>query len=496
MARLPLTVHTAAQIKAMDRIAIHELHIPGYTLMTRAGEAALRAMRSCWPAAERIVVVCGPGNNAGDGYVLARLALAQRLRVSVVALFDPAMLVGDARQAWVDYQAVGGTTTNWQSNALQDAEVIVDAIFGVGLARAIEGEAAACVAAINEASAKVFAIDIPSGLDADSGRILGHAVRAERTITFLGLKLGFYLADGPNCVGAVMCDSLDVPAELEVRVGSAARRIDEGVLAKTLPRRSRTSHKGQQGRVLLIGGGEGMAGAARLSGEAALRVGAGLVTIATRPENVSAITANRPELICRGVETAKDLAPLIEQADVLAIGPGLGQTPWARAMFEMTLNCEQRRVLDADALNLLAQSPRRSDRSVLTPHPGEAGRLLGRSAAEVQHDRLGAARAIAERYGGVVVLKGAGTLVVEDAASPHICDRGNPGMASPGMGDVLTGVIAGILAQGAGCADAARAGVLAHAMAGDMAAQRGERGLLASDLFGFLQTCINPNPYR
>jgi NAD(P)H-hydrate epimerase len=245
--------------------------------------------------------------------------------------------------------------------------------------------------------------------------------------------------------------------------------------------------------VLVIGGNIGMAGAARMAGEAALRAGAGLVTVATRSENVAAIVGARPEIMCRGVTQSEELTALIAHADVIALGPGLGQDDWARMMFETALRADRRAVVDADALNLLAQSPRANANRILTPHPGEAARLIGKTTAEVQHDRLGAARAIAARYGGVVVLKGAGTLVLSDDGLPAICDRGNPGMASAGMGDVLTGVIAGIVAQKAELAAAARVGVLVHALAGDMAARRGERGLLATDLLAYLPTCVNPH---
>lgn len=492
MSHLPLAVYTAAQVRALDRHAIDVLRIPGYTLMTSAGEAALTTLRSYWPAAQRIVVLCGPGNNGGDGYVLARLAMSRRLQVKVIALAEPAKLQGDARQAWQDFLAAGGVTHEWTDDCLHEAEVIVDAIFGIGLSRPIEGVMAEHIRAVNDGHAPVFSLDIPSGLDADSGAILGVAVHAERTLTFLGLKVGFYLGEGPNHTGIVMVDGLDLPPEAAAGMPMAATRIGEDALARLLPRRRRTTHKGQQGHVLVIGGGLGMAGAARLAGEAALRVGAGLVTVATRPENVATITADRPELICRGVERAAEIAALLERADVLAIGPGLGQEPWALMMVEAALTCGKPSVIDADALNWLARTPCTSENWILTPHPGEAGRLLGTSAAEVQADRLAAAWGIARKYGGVVVLKGAGTLVVQANALPAICDQGNPGMASPGMGDVLTGVIAGIVAQTADLAGAARAGVLVHAMAGDMAARRGERGLLATDLFTYLPTCVNP----
>ena len=492
MGHLPLAIHTADQIRALERHAIEELGVPGYTLMTSAGEAALMTLRSYWPAAQRIAVLCGPGNNAGDGYVLARLARARKLQVTVIALFDPKSLRGDAQHAWSDFAAEGGTVREWSDDCLEDAEVVVDAIFGTGLSRPLDDAMCARIARINECRAPILALDIPSGLDADTGRIHGAVVQAERTLTFLGLKLGFYLGLGPNCTGSVMFDNLDLSPAAMGHEQPAALRISEDALARLLPRRHRMTHKGLQGHVVLVAGGPGMAGAARLAGEAALRVGAGLVTVATRPENLSAILGQRPELICRGIERADELAPLLERADVLAVGPGLGQDDWAQSLVRFAIQRDLPTVIDADGLNVLARSPCKAERRVLTPHPGEAARLLGISTADVQSDRLGSARSIADRYGGTVVLKGAGTLVVERGALPSVCDQGNPGMASPGMGDVLTGVIAGIAAQTAELAAAARAGVLVHAMAGDMAARRGERGMLASDLFSYLPACVNP----
>src|SRR4051812_13972380 len=301
MSSLPVAVHTADQVRALDRHAIDDLQIPSYTLMTRAGEAALGALRSCWPSAQRIAVVCGPGNNGGDGYVLARLAREQGLEVVAIGLHEPARLQGDARRGRDDFLAAGGTVSAWHANCLRGTDVVVDAIFGVGLSRTVSGAAAEAIAALNDSDARVLALDIPSGLHADTGEILGDAVRAERTITFIGLKLGFYLGDGPNCVGLVMFDALELPPQALAHVAPSALRIDEAAVAELLPPRRRTAHKGQQGSVLVIGGNLGMPGAARMTGEAALRVGAGLVTIATRHENVAAIVGARPELMCRGI---------------------------------------------------------------------------------------------------------------------------------------------------------------------------------------------------
>jgi len=492
MKPLPLAVHTAAQVRALDRHAIDDLHIPSYTLMTQAGEAAAVALRSCWPSKQRVAVVCGPGNNGGDGYVLARVAQSMRIDVTLVSLSDTAQLRGDAKRAHDDFVAGGGVVQPWSEGCLAGAEVIVDAIFGTGLTRALDATMVERIDAINECGLPILSLDIPSGLDSDTGAVWGAAIHAERTLSFIGLKLGFYLGQGPNHTGIVLFDDLDLPAGATDFVPPSALRIDEDFVTQLLPRRRRTAHKGQQGSVLVIGGSIGMAGAARMAGEAALRAGAGLVTVATCPENVASITASRPELMCRGVEGASDLAAMIERADILAIGPGLGQSDWARALLDITLESHKPTVIDADALNLLAHAPCANSKWILTPHPGEASRLLGISTADVQSNRLQSARAIGKKFGGTVVLKGAGTLVVTGDSLPYICDKGNPGMASPGMGDVLTGVIAGIAAQTADLPGAARAGVLVHAMAGDMAARRGERGLLATDLFGHLPTCVNP----
>jgi len=265
---------------------------------------------------------------------------------------------------------------------------------------------------------------------------------------------------------------------------------------KTLKRESllsprpRDAHKGLFGHVLVVGGDYGMGGAVRMAGEAALRVGAGLVSVATRLEHVAGIIAGRPELMCHGVKSPKDLQKLLQRATVIALGPGLGQSMWSKKLFAALVKAKQPKILDADALNLLAQNPHKRKDWILTPHVGEAARLLNCSREKIQQDRLAAVKALQNKFGGVIILKGAGTLVL--AAEVKICKAGNPGMASGGMGDVLTGVIAGLLAQGLDLAQAAEMGVCIHAMAGDLAAQeRGERGLLAMDLMFYLQQYAN-----
>jgi NAD(P)H-hydrate epimerase len=284
---------------------------------------------------------------------------------------------------------------------------------------------------------------------------------------------------------------LEVPSRVSSESEHVAQLISARLRRKVLPPRRRTTHKGDNGRVLVVGGGEGMPGAVRLAGEAALRAGAGLVMVATLPEHVPIVLSSRPELICRGVRRDKDLQVLLDRADVIALGPGLAQNEWSVQMFRVALASGRPLILDADALNLLADHPCRREDWVLTPHPGEAARLLGTSASIVQNDRLSAVKRLAESYGGIAVLKGAGSLVAKAGKLPWVCDQGNPGMASPGMGDVLTGIIAGLAAQCRDLEVASRLGVLAHAAAGDLAARRGERGMAAGDLMDPLRSWLN-----
>ena len=489
---LPVCLYSTAQVRALDAYAIEKLGVPGYTLMKRAGEAALRYLRTRFPVAHRIVIVCGAGNNGGDGYVLARFAHAAGLTVTTLAAVPPDALRGDARRAFEDLRASGTQVLPYSPQRLAEGEVIVDALLGTGLRGPAREEAARVIRDINSSGRPVLAVDVPSGLDSDTGVPLGEAVRADCTVTFVGLKTGLFIGDGPEFTGTVFFDDLEIAPQAAGGHPPRLERILESAVQQALPRRARSSHKGDFGRVLIVGGGPGMPGAVRLAGEACLRVGAGLVTVAVAPENVPAISSGRPELICLPLEDTGALAEAGERADVIAIGPGLGRTPWARSALETVLRCGKPLVVDADALNIVAES-RAAGREdwILTPHPGEAARLLGVEPREIQRDRLAALEHLVARYRGTVVLKGAGTLVGAPGRTPALCERGNPGMATAGMGDVLTGTIAGILGQ---CHDAwlaARVGVLVHAMAGDSAARTGQRGLLASDVARELRNCVN-----
>jgi hydroxyethylthiazole kinase-like uncharacterized protein yjeF len=492
MVTLPSDIYSVATVREIDRTAIEELGISGYSLMTRAGAASVAAARERFPDARRWQIICGAGNNAGDGYVVARLAALDGIVVSVVAIVDPATLGSDAATAYGDFAAEGGVVMPWAGALDAAAELLVDGMLGSGLMRDVEGDFAAGVLAINEHAAPVLALDIPTGLHGDSGAVLGCAVRADLTVTFVGLKTGLFLDQGPDCCGELVFAGLDIPAAASAASAIEFRRIDDKFVEQHLPRRRRTAHKGDFGHVLVVGGAAGMPGAIRLCGEAALRGGAGRVSIATDPGHAAIIVANRPELMCHGVSGADDLRRLVDTADVIAAGPGLGQSPWAVELMAVLADCELPSVWDADALNWLAESPGKLENRVMTPHPGEAATLLGSTAADVQADRKSALQGLAELYGGVAVLKGAGSLVSSTFGVPWLSTSGNPGMAAPGMGDVLAGIVAAMLAQGLAVEQAAATGVEIHARAGDKAAAAGERGLLASDLLSELRGLINP----
>ncbi len=492
MESLPVEIYGVEAVRAVDRAAIEGEGIAGYTLMNRAGEAAVRHALERFAAAKRWCIVCGAGNNAGDGYVLGRLAQARGIDVSVIALVDPSKLSGDAATAHKDYVDAGGRVSDWQGELDEGADLLFDALLGSGLDRPVEGRFRDAVDAMNRHPAEVFALDIPTGLNGDSGAVMGCAVHAGLTVTFVGLKSGLFLGAAPDYTGEVVFAGLDVPDRCRDTSQARLRRITAADIGRALAPRRRAAHKGDFGHVLVVGGGHGMPGAVRLCAEAALRSGAGLVTIATHPSHAAILVATRPELMSHGIETAADIEPLLERADVVAFGPGLGRSDWSTGLYRRMLDCELPAVWDADALNLLADEPGRVDRRIITPHPGEAGRLLGEDTGAVQADRLAALEGLVGRYGGTAVLKGAGTLVSAAEGAPYISLCGNPGMASPGMGDALTGIIASMLAQRLAPPEAARIGVDVHARAGDRAAVSGQRGLAAGDLIAELRAIVNP----
>ncbi len=493
---LPQDLYAAAQTRALDRLATAEYGIAADTLMERAGEAAFQLLRSRWPRARRIALLCGPGNNGGDGYVVARLAMLAGLQPKVMALAAADQLQGAARAAYEALRECGCNIDTFTPERLRDCDAVVDALFGTGLEREIAGIWRDAITVMNAAGKPILALDIPSGLHADTGRVLGTAVRASATATFIALKAGMFTAHGSEYCGEIFFADLDVPAALYARSKPLARRLTRRALQPLVARRPRDTNKGNYGHVLIVGGAPGMGGAARMAGEAAYRAGAGLVSLATHPSHAAALASARPELISHGVEDQAQLRALFARANVVAVGCGLSQADWGWKLWQQALDCKLPLIVDADALNLLAHDPIQRQDWILTPHPGEAARLLGCTVGDIQADRFTAVRALARRYGGVCVLKGAGSLIAV-GADLWLCDRGNPGMASGGMGDVLTGVVAALVGQGLVPGDAARLGVWLHARAGDEAAAAGgEIGLMATDLFPYIRRQINLLTYN
>ncbi|PLW68388.1 bifunctional ADP-dependent NAD(P)H-hydrate dehydratase/NAD(P)H-hydrate epimerase [Pseudohalioglobus lutimaris] len=483
-------LYTAAQTRALDSCAINDHQIPGITLMSRAAEAAFDCLIGTWAQPECVQVLCGTGNNGGDGYLVADLAHKRGIKTTVLQLGDADKIGGDALLAREQALANGVEVIPFDDAAVLPIGVVVDALLGTGLGGDVRGDYAEAIAEINAAGTPVLAVDIPSGLCADTGRVLGTAVRADLTVTFIGLKRGLFALQAPDYTGELQFAGLGVPAQVYRQVPADCFRLQLEPLLDAMPPRPATAHKGLYGTVLVIGGDYGMAGAAALAAEAALRCGAGLVRVATRPQHVAALVARTPEIMPVGVESGADLQPLLDSADTLVVGPGLGQSPWSEYLLQAALASGKPMVLDADGLNLLAAGkvqPR--PRMIVTPHPGEAARLLGVSTAEVQADRFAATSALQQKLGGVVVLKGNGSLIASEKEM-LLSDYGNPGMASGGMGDVLSGVIGALLAQGQEPLAAAALGVCLHGAAADIAAEEGMRGLVATDLMPWLRELL------
>ncbi len=531
---LPSTLYTSSQVRELDRIAIEDFAIPGFDLMQRAGETVFAHMLLSYPDAQSVCVVCGTGNNGGDGYVVASLALQSGLEVSLVQLGNANSVSGDALLARQAYLQETDSILNLDAaeTSLAQADVIIDAIFGTGLDREVQGDYAKAIALINQSAARCIAVDVPSGLDSDTGSIHGCCVKADKTVTFIGLKSGLFTAQARNFVGMLTFDDLDVPYEIYKHVPPLAPEkslIPENILQDFVKPRPRCAHKGDFGHVLCIGGAAGMSGAILLAAEAALRTGAGLVSIATHPAHAAFLNLHRPEVMVASVNHADELLPLLEKASAILIGPGLGKSNWALDLLSLVMASDIPKVLDADALNLIAEHhiapgtlpradlppftnnpigkinaamhsefPKRNNNWVLTPHPAEAARLLITKTALIEQDRYQSVELLQQQFGGVCVLKGAGSLI-SDGKKTLVCQTGNPGMASAGMGDVLSGIIASLIAQTFDhqkqphdvLFNAASAATNLHGKAADLAAQQGERGMIASDLFPFIRQLMN-----
>ncbi len=526
-----IPVLSRSQMRAFDKCAIETCQVPGVVLMENAGRGAAdvlsaliaqkpRARRASagrrsvfptrhvrapgqpadYPLQAQVVIVCGTGNNGGDGFVVARHLLARGADVSVLLLGVAEQVTGEARMNHDAFVDLGGTCIEVQKDEslrplheqLRDADFVVDAIFGTGLTRPIEGQLVQVIDAINACKAHKVALDVPSGLDADSGAPLGASVRADHTVTFGHLKVGLLTPDGARLSGEVHVVDLGVAdARILEQVGHTAEVLDPAEVATYFVPRAANVHKHAAGNVLVVAGSPGKLGAAKLTARSAMRAGAGLVTLCTWPDSAAAFEAQTVEIMTARIDPASLEASLdraMEGKHVVAIGPGFGlDTDARRAIDHVVFGWDGLKVVDADAITAFVGRARdlsqAKGRLVLTPHPGELGRLLGRSGADVEQDRFGTVREAVQLTGATVVLKGARTIIAIPDGRMYVAMVGNPALATAGSGDVLTGIIAAL-----GCTmrddRAACAGVLIHALAADRWSERtgSDRGLLASEI--------------
>ena len=474
-------VFLTEQIRAIEHWAFSL--DPPPPLMERAGRACAELVQRVAPAdARRILVLAGPGNNGGDAFIAARYLKEWFFDVHVVFTGDPTKLKGDAKAAHDSWRSVGGSASaaipvdfRWQ--------LAIDGLFGIGLQRDLDERHGELVRTLNDSHRPVIAVDVPSGLDADSGKVMGVAVRAAHTLTFLGLKAGLHTLDGPDHAGEIHVELLGID-DPPLPDGHGYLIGDEVVGAALQPR-PMNSHKGRFGDVIIVGGASGMVGAALLAGRAALKLGAGRVLVGLLGEG-PAMDFGQPDLMLRSVEE------LLERENVGAavIGPGLGQSDAALHALSKALRSAAPIVLDADALNIMATSKalkttlqQREPATLLTPHPAEAARLLGLDTAAIQEDRIASAQSLADEFNASVVLKGCGSICAFPEGTWCINTSGNPGMSSAGQGDVLSGILGALLAQGAAAHAALLAGVHVHGLAADelVAGGIGPVGLTASE---------------
>jgi len=489
---LPDDLYSADAVRQMDRYVIDEMGVDGFGLMQTAAHAAFRSMVRRWPDCGPVLVLCGAGNNGGDGYLVAANAARHGFTVSCIAVAPTEKLAGDARKAWQKAVADGAEVRELSAideSALdvsfEQAGLIVDALLGTGVSGAPREPFASVIARCNASGLPVLAVDVPSGLNATTGFAAGDVVRATMTVTFIGLKSGLFTGQGPAVCGEVVFDSLGTENDIDAsgQFPVACLRNWEAV-GRWLPERAANAHKGRFGHVLIIAGDRGFGGAGLMAAEAAARSGAGLVSLATRPEHIPAALARCPSVMVHGLIHGSELPPLLEAASVVVCGPGIGKSAWGQQMLQQVLASDKPRVLDADALNLMAARVAvPSDHQVLTPHPGEAARLLACTVAEVEVDRMAAARKLQSVYGGVVLLKGAGTVIASGSQTVDIVSGSNPGMATGGMGDVLAGILGAMCGQLDDLARATILGACAHLAAADRASEsRGYIGLIPADV--------------
>jgi len=485
-----LPIYTTTAIRKLEELAAPA----SGTLMERAGAAAAEFARDlCGDTAKAILVVAGPGNNGGDAFEVAAHLKRWFFRVSVVFSGERGKLPKDAQAALGKWEAAGGTLLG-EIPGEPRFDLAVDGLFGTGLKRALAGTHGTLVEKLNALGVPILALDVPSGIDADTGAIMGCAVRASHTLTFIAHKPGLLTLEGPDHCGELKLDTLGLdPVRLLEPEGML---LDADILGRAITPRPRNFHKGQAGSVGVLGGAAGMVGAAVIAGRAALKCGAGRVYVGLLTPRPPYVDDVQPELMLRKPAALLDK----ELVDILVVGPGMGKADSARRLLTAALAAPVTIILDADALNLIAASralatslAKRKAATILTPHPAEAARLLGVTTGKAQADRVAAARTIAKRYRCIAVLKGNGSVIAEPGGKFWINPSGNPGMASAGMGDALAGIVAALCAQGAEPLQALLAGTYVHGAAADalVAAGSGPRGITATEVIDGARALIN-----
>lgn len=527
LVRLPKSLYRAAQVRQLDSLAIKEFGCSGFGLMQFAANVTFQALLERWPHTRFLRVFVGGGNNAGDGFLCAALAKERAIPCEVIVVGDLAKLGLDAISAYQKAQSLNVEMIEFDEflkrpTSPQEHVVVVDALLGTGLDRPVTGKFAAAIESLNASSIPVVAIDIPSGLSADSGMPMGAAVEADITVTFIGLKQGMLTGRGRDYCGEILFHDLNIPEQVYSSAQapvSSVQRIDINFATRYLLPRKASSHKGSNGHVVVVGGDTGFGGAAILCAEAALRGGAGLVSVISRSIHRPAALARCPELMWHGTEDFAEseadhssaeslidakISVLLGRATVIIVGPGLGQSRWALKLFNQVLSRSRAAstplVIDADALHLLNDRRQANGACygnwVLTPHPGEAAAMLGKTVPDIQRDRFESIRKLAEIYGGSCLLKGSGSLIAHGSnpSTIELCSEGNPGMGSGGMGDLLAGLIAALVSQGIALDKSLSCAVCIHGEAADLATESaGERGLVASDLLPWLRQLVNPS---
>ena len=498
-----MKLYTASETRKIDNLAIKEKGVSGYSLMQMAAEFTLDVILREFSPVEELIIFCSKGKNSGDGFLLGSFAKEFGLEVTIVMSNTSNVIKGVSRKAFEEMKDAKVkiiSTKSIEKLKVSNKAVIVDALIGTGLKGNLRNNIKESILSLNKLGVKlpVLSLDIPSGVNPDTGDADDIAVYADITATFVAQKRGCFTSVGKKFSGEIVYSDLEIPKNLFSKITSTSYVVDYEDSISKVVYREQDAHKGHFGNVLIVGGDRGLGGAGLLSSRAAVYSGAGLTSLVTRPEHVSASLVSCPEVMVKGVDSGQDIEEHLVKPDVIAIGPGLGQSAWSEQMIQRVFWEAEKRdvsvIMDADALNLLTRLKLSSNlpkRLILTPHPGEASRLLNTSVAVIESNRFSAAAKIQKKFNATVVLKGSGTVICHKSGGTQkwgICESGNPGMATGGMGDVLTGIIAGLLAQGLTLKEAAEAGVDLHAKAADQASlEFGEAGLTSSDVINELK---------